>query len=399
MNKLAKLFRDSRLQTIVVLILGTIILSSLGGIYNYTLFSTGDIGYSSGFQGPKAKFAGVRYNGKTYTRTETRGASLASFDTTLKFDPDSWDRGKPNIVGEMTSVFIPEESLSNVILWPGAKALPQEWLKRASVIPNPEKEYSWNISGKTYKMEQWVLRFYLSFSGEWDGFECEQPLGVGLFNPRNRNFYSNLEAWLELDLTPTWYIEGQGTAYFAISKIQVAEFKKTAQDIQGKEVSLDTEMSVSPYSPTAMLYIYYGLWGTTSQAEQEVSYYQGKLLNPALFKNKVYAHFDLNNFGVTSWYEFPVVKTKGDVATIGFDMTVFVIGEWDVKDIQNIPEDFGRTSQTFMPPSLIDYLSDPRVQALLTLLSMAAFFLIIMLVAPGFLIAIIAIFMGGRKRK
>jgi len=207
-----------------------------------------------------------------------------------------------------------------------------------------------------------------------------------------------LEAWVEFDLTPTWYIEGGGTAYFAVGKVQVAELQKTAHDINGKEDTLDTRMSVSPEGQGAALYIYYGLFGSSSSAETNAASYQGKELNPALFTDKVYAHFDFNNFGVTAWNEMGTIKTKGDVATVGFDMTVFVIGQWDVKDIQEIPQGFGRLEKTLMPPSLLDYLSDPRMQALITLLVAAAIFILLLVFAPGFLVAILALF-SGRKRR
>jgi len=408
-----RLFRNSMIQTIALVGLLLILLSSLPAGLTL-IFSVQDLGYSSGFQGPKAKFYGIRYNNQkflpmalpiadggdaTYGGTIGTGASMATFDTTLRFDPDAWDRGKPNLIGEMTTVFIPEESLSNIVLWQGAKAIPQDWFKTASLIKNPQESYSWNISDKTYRMEQWVLRFYMSLSAEWDG-NWDEMGNVNQFQPgdRARNYYTNTEVWLEFDLTPTWYIQGGGTAYFAIGKIQVAEFKKTAQDIRGNELPLETDLSVVPQSPGANLYIFYGPWGVGS-AETTASIYQGKELNPKLFTNKVYAHFDLNNFGVTSWNELFTIKIKGDVVTVGFDITVFVIGEWDVKDVQNIPGDFGRTSQTLMPPSLLDYLSDPRMRLLLALLTAAGLFLFILIFAPWVFILLMSIFGGGRRRR
>lgn len=331
---------------------------------------------------------------------------MATFDTTLKFDSDGWDTGKPNIIGEMTSVFVPASSLSNIVWWSGAKAIPQDWLRGLQYIKNPQETYSWNISSKTYKMEQWLMRFYLSFSGEWDSAGEGSPgLFGGVLYPQNfgqvvRNYYTNLEVWLEFDVRPTWYIEGQGTAYFAIGKIQVAEFKKIAHDVSGNEVSLDTQMSVTPESESSLLYIYHGLFGTSSPAEKEASSFDGKLLNPDLFTDRVFAHVDFNNFGVTAWNEFGTVKTKGDVATIGFDVTVFVIGEWDVKDIQNIPTDYGRWTQTFTPNSLLDYLNDPRMQALLSLIAVVGVFLLILIFAPSVLVAIMSMIgLRGRGRR
>jgi hypothetical protein len=106
----------------------------------------------------------------------------------------------------------------------------------------------------------------------------------------------------------------------------------------------------------------------------------------------------LDNFGVTSWNEYGTVKVKGDVATFDFDITVFVIGEWDVQDIQEIPEDFGRTTKTEQNPSLIDYLSNPKVQALITLLAAVGIIVLLLLFAPWVLIAIVSMFTGRRRR-
>jgi hypothetical protein len=376
--------------------------SGVGG--SVTLLSTENLGYSSGFQGPKAKFSAIRYDNKPYREIGTTGASMATFDTTLKFDSDGWDTGKPNMIGEMTSVFVPSTAFNNVAWWTGAKAIPQDWLRGLQYINNPQETYSWNFSSKTYKMEQWLLRYYLSFSAEWDSAEGNAGLFGGVLYPQNfgqvvRNYYTNLEVWLEFDLRPTWYIEGQGTAYFAIGKIQVAEFKRTAQDVNHNEVSLETQMSVTPESLSSLLYIYYGLFGTASSAEKEASSFEGKLLNPDLFTDKVYAHVDFNNFGVTAWNEFGTVKTKGDVATIGFDVTVFVIGEWDVKDVQNIPTDYGRWSQVYLPASLLDYLNDPRLQALLSLILVVGVFLLLLFFAPSVLVAIMSMIgLKGRRR-
>jgi len=145
------------------------------------------------------------------------------------------------------------------------------------------------------------------------------------------------------------------------------------------------------------LYLYYAKFGTQS-AEASAYTFEGKKLNPAIFVNKVYAHLDLSNFGVRGWNSGFAVSHKGDVAVFDFDIRVFVIGEWNVKDIQEPPIDYVPIVSKTSNLSLMDYLADPKVQALLTLLAMGVFLLLILLVAPGFLIALVAIF-AGRRRK
>jgi len=320
---------------------------------------------------------------------------MLSLESNLMFDSDKSADGKPNIEGEMTTVFVPEESLSGSTTW-----LPISWLQRNDLIQNPQKTYSWNITtGNTtrvYKMEQWVMKFYVSFSAHWDGLEA--GLDWANVGQNIRNAYTNAEIWIEFDIKPTWYIEGGGTAYFAIGKIQLAQDAlKEAKDNMGTKQDVDTQESVIPESGGSSLYIYNGLWGLGSAETTEQSY-QGKKLNPALFRDKVYAKITLANFGIRSWNEFTTVKTKGDVATFDFNIYVFVIGEWDVKDIQELPEDYGRNVKLDENPSLLDYMSDPRVQALLSVLALGALFIGILIFAPWVLFALVGLFRSGRRR-
>lgn len=115
---MVKLLRGSMAQTVFLVVLLVLFGSGVSG--TGILLSTQELGYSSGFQGPKAKFSGIRYDSKPYKKTGDLGASSASFDTTLRFDSDGWDTGKPNIIGEMTSVFVPTSSLNNIVWWSGA---------------------------------------------------------------------------------------------------------------------------------------------------------------------------------------------------------------------------------------------------------------------------------------
>ena len=356
-----------------------------------SILTLSSFGYSSGFQNPKARFAGVRYKNTPYTFEDTHDASMARFDTVLRFDPDQARGGMPNVFGEMTTVFVPEESLSSLAGW-----IPSEWLIGTDLIQNPQNEYSWNISGKTYKMEQWVLKFYMSFSGEWDHYEAEDMSQLWLGEVRKRAF-TNTEVWLEFDLSPTWYIEGGGTAYFAIAKIQLSDIKKSGKDANNQEITASTTMSVSPESVGGIMYIYNGLFGGVT-AEKEASTYQGKKLNPELFTDKVYAHFDLNNFGVNSVRVLLGWDIYSDVVTVGFDITVFVIGEWTVKDVQQIPEDFGRTAKTDVTP-LSQFINSPQGKLLMILGAVIFILLAFAILAPTFLLSLFAIFGGGKRRR
>jgi hypothetical protein len=386
---------------VVIALIAALLLGGGAGLQ----FASQDLGYSTAFQGPKARFIGAKYNSKPYSSGQTNDASVATFDTTMKFDADAWDNGRPNVLGEMTSIFVPEQSEANWLLshLPGDTA--GDWIKGVSYIKNPQppSPYTWNISGKTYKMEQWLLKWFISFSATWDEAE-RNPSGIpeGIQNPwgfgqRYRSYYSNAEIWFEIDITPTWYIQGGGTAYFAIGSVRVSDLKKFSRDNNGQVVNFETDLSFSPSSEGAHMYMYYGLFGQQG-SEATAQTYEGKELNPEYFRDKLYCHFDLNNFGITTWNEIGVVKVKGDVVTVGFDVSVFVIGEWTVKDIQKIPTGFGFTAKTDQPASLLDFLKDPRVQALIPVLVALGVIVLLALFAPWVLIAIFAMFTGKRRR-
>jgi len=375
-------FRGSTTQTLLLIGMVLLTLLSGGSILNLSL---NDLGYSSAFQGPKVKFMGVRMG----VNKTTTG------DTVLRFDPDGATSGKPDLIGEMTTIFVPKQSLSDLRDW-----IPVEWLSGTEFIKNPQETYSWNISGKVCRMEQWVLKWYLSISAEGQSSEITtlHPLQPWILGSTQNNIYTQTEVWFEFDLTPTWYIEGGGTAYFALAKITLSNKKSEVKDNAGNIHTSDTSMSFSPGS--GQLYMYNEKWGATQTSQVDAHTFQGKVLNPAYFRNKLYAHFDLNNFGIRSWIDFPSVRSKGDVVTVGFDVTVFVIGEWDVKDIADVDlDDFGRTTKiTSTGPSLMDVLNDPRFQGIFTLFVLGGICLFLLIFAPWVLFAIVGLFRSGRRR-
>lgn len=353
-------------------------------------FSVGDLGYSSAFEGPKAQFYGVKYNGNTYTAASS--IATKQFDTVLRFDPDEVARGKPNLVGEMTTVFVPSETLTSATSW-----IPRDWLSQNQYISNPQETYQWNISGKAYQMQQWLMKWYVTIGAEWDvGPLYNVQGGVGSTTPTAfgeepaasltsgaLNTYTNTEVWLQFNIEPTWYLQGQGVAYFAIGKMQLAnQAKYGGQDVNGKSVDARTTVSVSPESQASNLFLSYSPWGTDGGATKDASAYQGRELNTAYFRDKVYTRINLNSFGVSSWLDWGVQKAKGDTVTLAFDVTVFVIGEWQVKDIQNTPSNYGRFTRTYIPPTIVDYLLSPTGLGIMALAAGIILFIIILLFAP-----------------
>lgn len=377
------------LQPLLLILVFLIILEGAYSGFNL-VFSTAS--YSTGYQGAKAQYAGIYYNNQQYSNT-----TYGRFDTTLHFDPDDPRLEMCNLVGEMTSVFIPSESLSNMPSW-----IPSEWVREAGYIENPKETYEWTSGNLTYTMEAWTLRWYFSISAEWD----DPPLWtVGPVKEWSNQRYANTEVWFEFDLTPTWYFEGTSNVYFAIAKMQLADVKLHALDNKGNDVEPELKTSVRPESPGSIMPIYYGDFAKQNPADKKINDYQGKQLNPDLFTSKVYSYFTLENFGTHYWTETAglVQKWKGDVVTVAVDVTVFVIGEWTVQDIEDLEdfEDYGRTSKVGGGYSFEDWLSSPANRLLLVLIAGIALFLIVAILFPSVILTItmlIQALTGGRRR-
>jgi hypothetical protein len=384
---------SGNVQGLIVLLFILILLE--GGSAGFNLLSSSS--YSTGYEGAHAQFAGIRWQDQQY---EGLG-----FDTTMHFDPDDALTGMCDLEGEMTSVFIPSESLSNMPSW-----IPLDWVRETSYIQNPVKEpYTWEIGNLTYTMEEWKLRWYFSISAGWS----EPPTWTMLKDTeKTTRRYTECEIWFEFDLTPVWYFEGTDRAYFAIAKMQVADVELEALDNDGNKVEPSLETSVSPESQGSILPIYYGKFAQQNPADKDAMDYQGKQLNPDLFTSKAYTYFRLNNFGVTDWLEtgaflLPVHKLKGDVVTVSVDVTVFVIGEWTVQDIESIENiegdtGYGRTAQLGTGGWTWEtFLSSPFNRALLVGIAGLALFIILIIAFPS-VIATLALLIqaltGGRKR-
>ena len=393
--------RKSRMMLgfVVLGLLMFVILSSASESFKSFSVATG--GYVSAFEGPKARFYGVSWNpngvaDRFYSSSRGSGNSMGQFDSILRFDGDAEKSGYPNIIGEESSVFIPKQSLD-----PLPSFVPFPWLNSQNYIMNPGPTYNWTIGEKTYYMEQWTLRYYVSFSAEGSG-GAGLFAGTGEYPPQNQyvngeNSYQNLKVWVEFDTEPTWYIQGQGTAYFAIAKVQKIDAPiYKAKDTSGNSLNPRSSVSVSPESPGVPMWLSYEPFGGVSQT-RDPFFYQGKELNAAYFTNKTFMSIAFNRFGLYGDWNTPGnilsgVWCRGDVATLGFDVTVFVIGQWNVKDIQDNPDDFGRFVKTDSSTlGILSWLTAPSTLAwLIPALIIAAIFIF----APWLIVALIALFRG-----
>lgn len=370
---------------LVCLMAGTGSITGLRALMSYPAYMTG-------YQGAHARYYGVRDQGITYTQ--------GLWDTTFKWDSpvEQGDFGNtPPIAGEMTSVFVPSESVGYQPTW-----IAPEWLLGASRTKNPVDTYEWELQDGDetifYRMELWRLKWYFSISSEpKDDGDIPQYEGV-ISKPRNS--LEDTEVWFEFDLTPIWYFNGTDRAYFAIASLRLTDIDFGGLEGGKDPVSHDSRLRVTPESTSSILPIYYAGFGG-ARAEQNVHSYQGKELNPDLFRDRVYSYITLNDFGVSAWWDWGWFW-KADVVTIGLDVDVFVIGEWKVKDIQDIPDEYGRSAKTggegFGWGGILGaFFGSPEGRIWVLLLLGLGAFLFLAMFAPWVLLALSGMFGARRK--
>jgi hypothetical protein len=385
---------------------------------------SGGGGYSSGFEGPKARFFGVDFtaNNQLITQEGMLGqhflyasaddgsmlydnsrASSKTFDTTLSFDADDAVRGAPNLKGQMTSIYLPKDTLSS-----GASWLPYNWMTRDQYVTNPIGDMiNWTIGDSVYGMQKWLCHYSVALGAEWDG-TLDFWGGMGEVPPPqtgiNDNSYTDLDVWIKIDTRPTSYYANAQKTYFAIGKIQLADtinYKGTTLASGGlfssNVVEPRSTVSINPEGQGGLLYIFDSAFGGAYKTENSEYSYRGQALNPGLFKDTSFIKVSLNRFGVYSGGNYVggvgvpgSYWVKGDVAKITFDVVVFSIGEWKVQDVQDDPDGFGyfvRSDDT--SGDLFSWLLSAETLAWLIPVAIIA---LVLLFAPWVLVLIVSIF-------
>ena len=112
-------------------------------------------GYTTGYQGAKGRFAGVRLPdqyGGTGPPTYYEWTQKASY---FSWDLDAPHMQLPDIIGEMSSIFIPSETIGESPSW-----IPDWLIRKATTVTNPRYVYDeWQFEEETeftfYRMENW----------------------------------------------------------------------------------------------------------------------------------------------------------------------------------------------------------------------------------------------------
>jgi hypothetical protein len=338
MSIIGKMREERKLVAIIVI--GLLIVFMIPSVFPLSTF------YPTAYEGAKATFYGVTYNGKLYTSTNRYDASSARFDTTLLFDPDNAEYDMCNLVGELTSIQIPLDENK----WVPPDWVPSEWWRSTLNWENPSRVFEWEVEKSDgtisfYRMEEWTTVWFVSISAEWDSHFLGKPAESA--NQR----YKNTDIWFEIDLNPIWYFNRTEQVYFAIAKIELSHII-----IEGHDTG---KISILPESPGSILPIYLSPEGEEAPDESDFTefYYKGVALNPQYFRDKVYTRISLLDFGTQQWISWLTLKAQGDVVTFGFTVKQFVVGEWKVKDRGEIPDDYGRRSKIEIAGVTFDFSS------------------------------------------
>jgi len=310
-------------KNIATISLIIILLAVISQILPYTV----SLSTISTYQGIHPEFYGVKYNNKYYHSTAPYGASSYLFSpSSMNFDPDAWDSGKPNLCGELKDMQIITDPKYS----------------------NPYKTYEWRITDPTtgdihvYRMELWLCRFQTNI---WVSVDARDALEAFRFDDeQDGQRYVDTDVWLRLSVSPSWYFEGADKTFFGLAYMELENFQ-----IRDGDPNI---VEVIPEAQWAALSIYYSAFGTQETilpAEQQALTYQGKLLNPEVFRTEWYTTITMRNFGVEDWWT-PLHGWKGESVQFTIFTHVFVVGEWIVK-----PE-IERTMETHQAQTALTWL-------------------------------------------
>ena len=381
--------QQNQIRIMIIVVCAIVLLSSGSSI---TLFSFESLGYPSGYQGVNTSFSGLDYTAGSYS-DQVPLSSLSFF-----FDPDDPNKGECNLAGEMTNAFVPQGPR------PASWVYPEWWDTATGYITNPMNTYTWNLPNPNqpdeiiaYEMQEWMLKFYVTITAEWD------EISLGFHETHDAEWhtkrYQDTQIWIKLSMSPTWYFEGSDSVYFAIGKVRCSDRAYGKLGTTDEDYEPSPLISVAPQSGGSRRYLYYQNFGKAGQMTNDPASYQGRVLNPDLFVNEVYIKLDLNSFGTWHKSEWWGTEKKGDAVTWGFDIHVFVVGEWVVQDIDELPGDYGRTGwQETDKYGWVELLEDPRFIGASFIGIIALIFLVLAIVAPSVLFGLFGLLSMRRSK-
>jgi hypothetical protein len=288
--------------------------------------SLSTISYTTAYQGAQPSFYGATFNGVNYVNgASTNGGHSTFSGTTMSFNAGVIN-GKPypTITGEMTSVFIPTTSNTNLIPQSlGDIDIPITWLSSwtssATANGEPSRTFEWENNGKDYIMKEYDTKWYITLASTADQYPIETT-AYGKY-PQT----GPLQLWFKLDTNENgWYFNGDGLrdTKFSIAKLLVTNAKADGR--------IANNVQYSPEVGGSTMSVYLNPFGqeTTSDISSLIENTEGSALNPTYFRDSVYCVLNLDTFGSQDWYDWFAFKSKGDTLALEITVKQFVVGEW-----------------------------------------------------------------------
>ena len=282
----------------------------------------------SQYQGIHPQFIAIWHRGNLYTNENPNDASVCRIHPTdFNFDPDDDWRYLPNLQGELRDIqivrdlrhYVPSDAYTHILQLAGVESIQPD---------QPYKVYEWELNSSDgfthkYRMELWLCSLQINMWVTPDDRPYWEHFGTG---EQCNQRYTNTEVWLKLKVGPYWYFEGANHTYFGLAYMELAEFMQE----KGHE---DPDVEVAPESKWVALPIYYSLLGAEETPEvppAQAKRYEGKLLNPKVFRDEWFTKISLFDFGTFGWDWFSGAFNTDSVQW-RILVHVFVVGEWVVK--------------------------------------------------------------------
>lgn len=300
-----------------IMILAIICMGVFAGVSSMDIST----GYFTGAQGLSFGFGGVNRNNEWWSSVETGTSpypgtqpSFKEFGGTMFLDIDDAYEGMPQLRGAINQFVNLNEG-------------------------NPDKIYDiWNVKTgtqsiagitydvyKEYQMMRYECNLTLTFwlaGTEWESYG---KWADGQVNPD----WGGSSIWIRIARNQfTYFQDAEEKAYIAPAAIELYK-----DSILLPETDLDGNTGWAAYYPQQQgdtMFIYYQRGGGGIDLdESDLLYYQGKALDPAIFRDEWWVKIELDNFSPDQYTTiFGGHIDKFPTVTQSYQFYVYVIGEW-----------------------------------------------------------------------
>jgi len=343
------------------------------------------VGYIVGYQGLQAEFNSVYYKGYWYDSTHTgpnsqitywskQKATAAEFFDRLNLDPDHSTEYLPNLCASQAPVVLDESAEPKVWIWR---------VKTGEEIQKGENEtHTWTTLIEVFKEFQ-----MMRYKAEWS-------MNLWLSGPAGEAYPDQSRAWRDaqiwIRLVPkdfVYFKDNPEQVFFSPSLIQLKDIDwysfKESKDQETPDSTISKYQDLIPKAEGETLGIFYSRGGYPVEVERTLISYEGRILDPEIFRDEYWVKISVLEYKPYSWFEwggllgwgwkYPSVKLK-------FLVHIFVVGQWTVRlekgDIVELKEHETLASPPTIITSFLDainqWLADPFNK-----LALAFFFFIV----------------------